>query len=444
MVPQPVRALPTPRAAAARLAGSLVWLFFAAAMLAAPTRDLAVSMVFAPGDPATTWPRWRGHTGQGVVLGSGYVDRWSPTENVLWKSVVPGRGNSSPIVWGDRVVITTAYDDGARRSVLAFSRRDGSKLWEAFVPGSASPEEAYPKNGHATATPSTDGERIYAYFGNHGLLALDLDGKQLWHVPMGPFDAYHGTACSPLVYKDRVIVVQDQQSDSFLYAFDKATGRELWRTPRPTKVGWSSPVAIGVGTGAQLRTEIVVNSQKHVFAYDPDTGTELWRVAGTTVEVIPTPVVNVGLLFSTSGRAGPTLAIRPGGSGDVTATHVAWSSPKGSPFVVSPIVLGDYLYMVNDMASVITVYRATTGEVLWQERLGEAKRESFSAAPVAVDGKVFFTNDSGETFVIRQGPDFALLHVNSLDEGVIASPALVGGVWYQRTAGHLLAIGSRP
>ncbi|HUP24711.1 MAG TPA: PQQ-binding-like beta-propeller repeat protein [Thermoanaerobaculia bacterium] len=429
-------------AACCAVAGTTLALALLGVAAGHASADLEVSMIAAPGDPAESWPRWRGPSGQGLVTGSGYVDRWSTTENVLWKTAVPGRGNSSPIVWNDRVFLTTAYDGGARRSVLAFSRRDGRQLWETSAPADASPERAYPKNGHASSTPSTDGERLYAYFGNHGLLALDLEGKQVWHVPMGPFDAYHGTACSPLLYRDRVVVVQDQGSGSFIAAFDKDTGRELWRTPRPTKVGWSSPVAIRVGSDPQAHDEIVVNSQQHVFAYDPDSGKELWRAGGTTFEVIPTPVVSHGLLFSTSGRAGPTLAIRPGGSGDVTETHVVWSSPKGSPFVPAPIAIGDYLYMVNDMASVISVYRAATGEVLWQERLGQARRESFSAAPVAFDGKVFFTNDNGETFVVRQGPEFAVLHVNSLDEGVIASPALVGGVWYWRTAGHLYAIGS--
>jgi outer membrane protein assembly factor BamB len=178
-----------------------------------------------------------------------------------------------------------------------------------------------------------------------------------------------------------------------------------------------------------------------VFAYNPDTGAELWRCNGSTYEVIPTPVVGYGMIFCSSGRAGPTLAIKPGGRGDVTRTHLQWTSPRGSPFVPSPILVGDSLYMVNDMASIVTSLDARTGKALWQGRLGVATREGFSASPVAVDGKVFFTNDDGETFVLRAGPTFNLLHTNRLGERTLASPALVDGRWYIRTDEHLYAIG---
>ena len=399
-------------------------------------------MTPAVGDPADTWPRWRGPSGQGDVAGSGYVDRWGPEENVRWKVAVPGNGNSSPIVWGNRIFLTTAEAAGARRTVLAFDRETGKRLWTTAAPN-AKPERAYAKNGHASSTPTTDGERVYAYFGNHGLLALDMDGGIVWHKSLGELNAFHGTASSPLLLGERLIIVQEQQrAESFIAAFDRSTGEELWRTARDTQVGWSSPAAISVTTDeGEERDEIVVNSQHHVIAYAPEDGRELWRASGTTFEVIPSPVVGHDLLFSTSGRAGPTLAIRPGGNGDVTDSRIVWTAAKGSPFVVAPMLVGDYLYMVNDMASVITVYEAKTGEVLWQERLGERMREGFSAAPVAFDGKVFFTNDNGETFVIKEGPEFELLHVNRIGERTIASPALVGGVWYIRTGGHLWAIG---
>ncbi len=400
-----------------------------------------VEMIPATGDPEATWPRWRGPSGQGFVAGDGYVDRWSATENVRWRVDVPGSGNSSPIVWGDRLFLTTSYDGGKRRSVLAYSIADGTQLWETFVPDRAAPEKAYPKNGHASSTPSTDGERVYAYFGNQGLVAVDFDGRVDWHVSLGPFEAYHGTAASPLLYQDRVILVQDQNGGGFIAAFDKQSGRQLWKTARDAKVGWNSPVAIrATDSEGRRRDEIIFSGQQQVTAYDPATGRELWLATGNTFEVIPTPVVAHDMVFCSSGRAGPTLAIRPGGSGDVTESRVVWSSPKGSPFVVAPLVQGDYLYMVNDMASVLTVHEARSGEVVFQERLGKATREGFSGAPVATGGKVFFTNDEGETFVIRQGPEFEILHVNRLAERVIASPALAGGVWYFRTAGSLLAI----
>jgi outer membrane protein assembly factor BamB len=211
----------------------------------------------------------------------------------------------------------------------------------------------------------------------------------------------------------------------------------LWKTPRQEGVGWGTPIAIRAGG----RDEIIVSSQRAVRAYNPNTGRELWYAEGNTREVIPTPAVGHGLVFCPSGRAGPTLAIRPGGSGDVTGTHIAWQSPRGSPFVPSPLVYGDYLYLVNDMTSVATCLEAKSGKEVWQGRLGEVRREGFSASPVAVDGKVFFTNDEGETFVLAAGPKFELLHVNRLGEPTLATPALVDGIWYFRTASHLLAIG---
>ena len=383
---------------------------------------------------AQYWTRWRGPSGQGLVAGTGYVDRWSAKENILWKTPVPGRGNSSPIVWRDRVFLTTAYDAGGRLSVLAFRRGDGARLWETFVPGRAG--SAHQKNGHASPTVATDGERVYASFGSV-IAALDLDGRIVWRQDLGPISNYHGPAGTPLLYKDRLIVYQDQSHGAFIAAFDTLTGKPLWRTARNADVGWGTPAAVRVGE----HDEIVVNGQGRVQAYDPDSGRELWSCGGTTDEVIPTPVVGFGLIFSASGRAGPTLAIRPGGRGDVTRSHLVWSTPRGSPFVPSPVLVDDLLYMVNDMASIVTAIHAKTGEVAWQGRLGVAQREGFSASPVAVDGKVFFTNDDGDTFVLRAGPTFALLHVNSFDEPTLASPALVEGKWYFRTDRHLMAIG---
>ena len=398
--------------------------------------DAGVRMIAVEGEGAYFWPRWRGPSGQGLVDGSGYPDRWSATENVLWRSTVPGSGNSSPIVWADRVFLTTARDGGRRLYMLAYRISDGSLLWETEVaPGPA--ERVHGKNGHASATPVTDGERVYASLGGRGLVALDLDGNVLWHTEIGQVANYHGPAGSPLLYRDRLIIYQDQEGGAFVAAYDTATGAEVWRTGRDASVGWGTPVAIRVAG----RDELIVSSQHTVIAYDPDTGGELWRCGGNRFEVIPTPVVAAGLVFCTSGRAGPTLAIRPGGSGDVTDTHVAWSTPRGSPFVPSPIVVGNYLYTINDMSSVVTCFEAATGEVLWQERLGRPMREGFSASPVAVDGKVFFTNDNGTTFVVRAGPEFELLHTNDIGASTLASPALVGGRWYIRTEVELLAVG---
>jgi outer membrane protein assembly factor BamB len=403
-------------------------------MVGSPAR-VAVAMVATEGEGSAYWPRWRGPSGQGLAVGSGYPDAWSATQGIRWRTPVPGRGHSSPIVWADRVFLTTAHDDG-RASVLAFRRSDGKLLWEAVGPD-RTPEHTHRKNSLASATASTDGRLVYASFGNKGLLAVDFDGRIVWHRALGRFDNYHGTAGSPLLYRDRLVLYQDHRGGAFVAAFDTRSGDTLWRTEREATVGWGTPVAVRVGD----RDEIVVSGQHRVTAYDPASGRELWRADGNTGEVIPTPVVGHGLVFCSSGRAGPTLAIRPGGRGDVTGTHVVWKETKGSSFVPSPVLHGDRLYMVNDMASIATTYEAATGRVLWQGRLGDARREGFSASPVVADDKVFFTNDSGETFVLRAGPEFEVLRVNRLEATVLASPALVDGRFYFRTENELVAIG---
>ncbi len=402
----------------------------------APQAD-EVRIVTAVGEGQRYWPTWRGPSGQGLVEDVGYPDTWSATENVRWKAPVPGVGHSSPIVWGDLLFLTTSYENGTRMAVLAYERTNGELRWETAVPFE-SREHIHQKNSHASATPVTDGERIFASFGQQGLVALDLDGTLLWHNRIEDLDNYHGSAGSPILYRDSVILYQDHQGDSFVAAFDQATGEVLWRRERDTRTGWGTPIVINTGE----REELIVSSQARINSYDPATGEDLWTVSGNMFEVIPTPVVGHGLVFASSGRAGPTFAIKPGGSGDVTDSHVAWKTQKGSPFVPSPIIVGEYLFMMNDMMSIVTNYEAETGALVYQGRLGRASREGFSASPVSFDGKVFFTNDEGQTFVLEVGPEFRLLHVNELNARTLASPALVDGTWYFRTAAELIAIGS--
>ena len=418
-------------------------LLFTTALLVLPaTARLAEEprMIEVSGEGAKFWPRWRGPSGQGLVQPAKYANTWTPTSNVKWKVALPGTGNSSPIVWADRILVTTAYDGGARLSMIALQRADGRKVWETFVP-QAHAEYAHFKNGHASATPVTDGQLVYASFGSNGIAAFDFaTGKIVWHHRFGALNNYHGPAGSPLLHNDRLFIFQDGEGSgnqrSFVAAFDAKSGRSLWQTARRETVGWGSPVMIRVDD----HDELIVSSQGRVAAYDPDTGRELWTVRGNTYEVIPTPVVAHGLLFCSSGRAGPTLAIRPGGKGDVTNSHVVWSTPRGSPFVPSGIVYDGLLYLINDMQSILTVYDAQSGTLAYQGRLGVAQREGFSASPVAVNGEMFFTNDEGETFVVKAGRQFNLLRKNTLGERTLASPALVDGVWYWRTASSLIAI----
>lgn len=404
----------------------------------------SVSMIEPGGEAMRYWSRWRGPSGQGVVGDKGYPDTWSETDNVIWKVEVPDRGHSSPIVWEDRIFLTTASPDGSSRSILCYKRSDGELLWQ--TPLSQGPaERLHMKNSYASATVSTDGKRVYAYFGNGGLLAVDFEGKVLWKVSFGEINLYHGPGGTPLLYKDRLILFQEQRSFSrgdpgnpgFIVAIDKESGRELWRKDRSPRPGWGTPIAVQVDD----RVEIIVSSSRRIDAYDPQTGDILWFCSGNTAEVIPTPAVGHGLIYCCSGRRGPTIAVRPGGSGDVTATHVAWKIAEDSPFVPSPLLLGDYLYTINDMLSVASCHNAKTGELVGQLKLGRPSRESFSASPIAVGGKIFFTNDDGETFVLAPAPDFKLLHINRFGERTFASPALVDGRWYYRTEKHLICIG---
>ena len=396
----------------------------------------SVSMIELTGESAQYWPRWRGPSGQGVVTSSNYPDRWNPTENVLWRTGLSGRGNSSPIVWGDYIILTTGRDAGRQLFVQAYRRSNGSLRWETEVaPGR--PERVHSKNGPASATPTTDGKQIFASLGGRGIVSLDFDGNILWHSEVGSINNYHGPAGSPLLYEDLLIVYQDQRGGGFVAAYDTATGNQVWRTARNASVGWGSPIAIRVGD----HDELIISSQNTVNAYNPKTGDELWHCGGNLFEVIPTPVVAAGLIFCASGRAGPTLAIRPGGQGDITDTHIAWSTSRGSPFVPSPVAYDGYLYTINDMSSIITCFDAATGTVMWQQRLGRAIREGISSSPVVVDNKVFVTSDDGVTFVLKTGPEFELLHTNDIGAQTLASPALVDGIWYIRTVDELIAIG---
>jgi outer membrane protein assembly factor BamB len=399
-----------------------------------------VEILPVEGEAAKYWTRWRGPSGQGHVAGTNYVDTWSDTTNVKWKVAVPGIGHSSPIVWRDYIFLTTSKNDGAQMSLLAYNRTTGAVRWETPVPSSGR-EHIYWKNSHASATAITDGERVYASFGTHGLAAFDFNGKIVWHTKLGDLSNYHGSAGSPVLYKDKVIIYQDHDGTanlgSFVAAFDGRTGKVVWKTDRTARVGWGTPVVIRAGD----HDELVINSQGRVQAYDPNTGAELWSVNGTSREVIPTPVVGHGMVFCSSGREGPTLAIVPGGKGDVTATHLTWSVRRGSPFVPSGLVHGDYLYLVNDIQSILTVLDAKTGTTIYQDRLGPPVKEGFSVSPVAVGDKLFFTNDEGQTFVVQAGSSFKLLRTNELKARVLASPALVDGIWYWRTDKELIAIG---
>lgn len=390
------------------------------------------------------WPMWRGSGAAGVAQQTELPTRWTADEGLRFKTSLPGTGNSSPVVWDDRIWLTAAVDTagGAELTVLSIDRGDGHVDWQAAV-GTAE-GATHVKNGYASASVATDGTRLVASFGSAGLFAFDLQGQPLWRTMLGPLEHIWGSASSPLIHGDLVIQLADSQHDSYLAAYNKHTGDLVWRTPRESTGCWTTPILVEAPpeSDAPGRLELVVNgtgtsdgSHGWVIAYDPADGRELWRVRGTTDIVSPTAVAAAGLVFSTSGRNGPTLAIRPGGSGDVTDTHVVWRANRGAAYVPSPVAYRNRLYAVND-GGVLTCYNVGNGEQIWRSRL----KGNFTASLVAGDSKVYAANERGTIFVVAADDEFRLLAENELGERILATPALVGGELLVRTDRHLYAI----
>jgi len=379
------------------------------------------------------WPRLRGPDGQGTAFDAHLPLHWGPSENVVWKAGISGRGNSSPVVWDDRIFITTASADGRERKIVCYSRSDGRLRWEHAAPIVATKETLYTKNTFASSTAVTDGRQVIAFFGNGGLLCVDLEGRRQWHADLGLFPIMHGPGTSPVLYQDEVICVQYQNRGKSLFAaFDKRTGAQLWQRECENATCWSTPVVVRVGD----RDQLVYNGANYLAGYEPETGKELWRVTGTTHESIPTIVVGGGLLFSASGRNGPTMGIRPGGHGDVTETHVVWRNLRGGPHVPSPLYHEGRLYIVND-TGIATCLDASDGRTIWQHRL----RGRFSMSPIESEGRILVTSEEGRSTIFQAGDTFQVLAENDLEEPVLATPALLGGRLYFRSAAHLWCVG---
>jgi outer membrane protein assembly factor BamB len=391
------------------------------------------------GGDGNCWPGWRGFNGQGIARGGSPPIRFGPDESCRWRVAVPGKGHSSPVVWNDVLLLTSALGDGSppRLAVLCFRRRDGELLWQAEA-GQAK-GRTHTKNGHASASVTTDGERIYAFFGATGLFCFDFSGKKVWHAELGSLDHIWGTASSPVLYGDLVIQLCDAEKDSYIVALDKFRGEPVWRTPRPSSGCWTTPVVTQASIGGERRAELVVNGTGGsgkggglVLAYDPAVGNELWRVRGTTDVVTPMILIGDGLVYSASGRNGPIMAIRPGGSGDVTDTRVNWKAARGGPYIPSGLVYRNRLYLVGD-GGVITCYNAGDGTTIWRNRL----RGTFSASLVAADGRLYATNERGTVYVIAASDDFELLGRNELGDRCLATPAVVGKEIIFRTQSYL-------
>ena len=406
----------------------------------------AVSLGQLERDPAeeggdgNCWPGWRGFNGQGIAPGGSPPVRFGPHENCRWRVAVPGEGHSSPVVWNNVILLTSVLGDDSspRLAVLCFRRRDGHLLWRTEA--AQAKGRTHTKNGHASASLTTDGQRVYAFFGSAGLFCFDFSGDKVWHAELGDLDHIWGTASSPVLHGDLVIQLCDAEKDSCIVALDKFHGESVWRTARPSSGCWTTPVVTQASIDGRRRNELVVNGTGGeaglVLAYDPDGGNELWRVRGTTESVTPTILIGDGLVYSASGRNGPVMAIRPGGSGDVTETRVNWKAARGGPYIPSGLAYRNRLYLLSD-GGVITCYNAGDGTTIWKRRL----RGPFTASLVAADGRLYATSERGTVYVIAAGDVCQQLGQNELGDRCLATPAVVGKEIFIRTESYLYCMG---
>lgn len=421
----------------------------------------------ASADP--NWPQWRGPDGQGVSVEKGLPTEWSATKNVKWKTPIEGRGHSSPIVWGKKIFLTTALDgkqipgrpagvthkmsDGSdfvhpdalgadlthTLKVICVDRATGKILWERVAYEGPVKDSRHKLASFASSTPATDGKLVFAFFGSEGLYAYDYNGKLVWKKSLGTLGtASVGYGVSPILYENLVLMqCDDSGGHSFIAAFDKKTGNEVWRVAREVDITWTTPVLVH----AANRVELVTAAAEAIISYDPLTGKELWRHKGLQSNAVPTPVVSHDLVVVSSGSPlKVALALRAGGSGDVTGTsQLVWSYNKGTAYVPSPIMYGNYVYLMTGNGS-ITCLDAATGKVEY-EGARVPKATMFLASPVAFEGKILLTSEEGETFVLKAGPKHEVLGTNSLGEAVYASPAIADGRIFIRGEHTLFAIG---
>ncbi len=419
---------------------------------------------------AANWPQWRGADGSGISTEKNLPSEWSPTKNIKWKTAINGRAHSSPIVWGNKIFLTTAVEGaavpgakaakhvlegdkefvhpdslGADRKhafkVLALDRKSGKILWETTAWEGTPYDNRHRKSSYAASTPATDGKMVYAFFGTEGMYAFDFDGKLVWKVQLGNLATLGmGTAASPVIYENLVILQcdEDNGAGSFIVAFDKKTGKEVWKTPRKIQVSWSTPLLVKTAT----RTELIASGTEFVIAYEPATGKELWRHKGLESNAIPTPVANNETTYLVAGYpAKIALAIRLGQNGDLTGTpNVLWKYEKGTAYVPSPILYGEYLYLTTDRG-ILTAIDAKTGEVKYEGGRIPIPA-TFTASPVAYEGKILMTSEDGDTFMIKAGPKHEVIGTNSVGEPVYASPAIADGNIFIRGEKNLYCIGS--
>ena len=430
-----------------------------------------------PAPAKGSWPSFRGPNASGVVDGQGLPEKWDGKtgENILWRTPIPGLAHSSPVVWGDRVFVTSAisskqgatfkpglYGDGDASDdrspqkwvIYAIDKRTGKIAWEQTAASGEPRNKRHIKSTYASASPATDGRIVVAWFGSEGVHAYDVNGTRLWQVDLGRVDmgAYDvpavewGPASSPIIWNDLVIVQCDTQADSFLLALDASTGKTVWKTDREEIPSWGTPTVITTPAG----DELVTNASNYIRGYDPRTGKELWRLGGSSKITAPTPIEHKGLIVVASGRGPerPIFALRPGAHGDVTLPKdqtsspvVAWSKTGRGSYMPTPLAHDGILYVLaND--GVLDAYDLQTGEEIYRQRL-EPVGSGFSASPIEADGRIYLSSEDGDIIVIAAGREFKKLGANPMGELLMATPALSDGVMYVRAASSLFAVGKK-
>jgi outer membrane protein assembly factor BamB len=404
---------------------------------------------------AENWQGWRGPNGDGTSPEKGIPVKWSGTENIAWRIAIPGEGHSSPIIWGDKVFLTSSLTEKNKRILLCLDRPSGQTVWQRDVVQSP-PETIHRLNSRASGTPATDGRQVYVTFmraegdrviapnvssdrlitpGKIIVTAYDLDGNEKWKTNVGDFVSAHGFNTCPVLFEDLVILNGDHDGDAYLVALDRQSGRERWRTRRENKTrSYATPIIREIDG----RTQMILSGSLCVASYDPRNGKRHWIVDGPTEQFVASMVYDGKYVFATGGYPERhTVAIRPGGRGNVTDSHIVWRTTRGAAFVPSPIISGRYLLMVAD-SGIASCFEARTGKRHWMERLPGGH----SPSPVSADGLVYFVSDQGVTTVIRPGETFEVIAKNELGEPVSASPAISQGHFFLRTHRHLYCIGA--
>lgn len=405
---------------------------------------LLISLQAYAGD----WRAWRGPEGTGVSLEKGLPIKWSETENVRWRVRLPDRGNSTPIVCGDRVFITQAIEKEGKRTVMCFERSSGELLWQKGVTYTEK-ELTHGTNPYCSASPVTDGERVIASFGSAGLYCYDFDGTELWHRDLGKQEHIWGNAASPVIYGDLCFQNVGPGKQTYLIAVNKRTGETVWRLDEPGgKSGvngnsewigsWSTPIVIHVNG----RDELVMSFTQRACAFDPKTGKELWTCGGLGNLVYTSPVYGEGVLVTMGGFNGPFMALKPGGDGDVTETHRLWQFPRSKQRIGSSVISGGHIYILDD-PGVAECIDLQTGKVVWEKRLGGPGNEHTSwSSMVLSEGNLYVVNHGGDAFVLKASPEFELLATNSLGERTLSSIATSNGELFIRTYQSLWCIGN--